>query len=689
LGGAWGSGYRYETDTIKGFSHIHGWQIAGVSVLPVTYSDDPKSVMNDYFSPFSHNREIAKVGYHKVDLERYGITAQLTSTHRVGFHKYTFTNDENRGVIFQLSGKLGPSDMIEGKLVQIDNRTLNGEIINAPTRRRPKNFKVFYVVKLDKDISEIILNEEKNALVKFSNNPSEVKMKVGISYTSYENAMQNIKEELPNWDFEIVVEDSKREWDQLLGRIKIMGDDSIQISRFYTDLWHGLQGRRTISDVNGAYPDNTGKVFKIGQIPLNENGKPTFRHFNSDSFWGAQWTINTLWGILYPEIYSEFVLSLMRYYRDGGLVPRGPSGGNYTYVMTGASSTPFIISAFQKGINIGDPEEVYNALKKNHMPKGIMAKAGYEHKTNLGGGLDYYIKNNYVPYPIPEGKFGYHQDGASLTLEYAYQDFTLAQMAKSLSKMEDYRYFMQRSKNYQYVFDTSSGWVRPKNLAGEWKEPFDPYQYENGFNESNGAQGTWFVGHDINGLAALMGGKEKAIERLNQQFETAAKTNFTAGSSHERGENPDLARVPINYGNQPSIQTAYIFQALGRPDLTQYWATQIVEKTFGGLSPFTGYNGDEDQGLMGSLAVIMKLGLFQLNGGTEADPIYCISSPLFDSVSLMLHDNKELAISKEGKGNFIDKIVFNGEVLQNLTIRHSELMTGGKLLLKMKEATIK
>ena len=175
-------------------------------------------------------------------------------------------------------------------------------------------------------------------------------MKVGISYTSVENAALNSTTELSHWNFDKVANASKEKWNDVLGRIRIDGGNEKQQKRFYTDLWHALQGRRTINDVNGAYPDNTGKDFRIGQLPMNADGKPRFNHYNSDSFWGAQWTINTLWGLVYPEIMEDFAHSLLQYYKDGGLVPRGPSGGNYTYVMTGASSTPFIVSAIQKGI---------------------------------------------------------------------------------------------------------------------------------------------------------------------------------------------------------------------------------------------------------------------------------------------------------------------------------------------------
>ena len=321
--GAWGSGYKYDTDTIKGFSHIHAWQMSGVSVLPVSDIEQNPNILNDYFSPFSHSKETVEVGYHKVVLERYGIEAELTSTKRVGFHTYTFPKDKSKGIVFKLGGTLGPSKITNGQLRKIDDYTLEGQMTNAPTRRRPKDLVVYFHVKFDQPIQQIIEGNSDNKLVQFMDDLESLKMKVSISYTSLENAALNMSAELPEWDFDQTVSDSKSEWNQLLSRIQVKDDNEKQVQRFYTDLWHGLQGRRIISDVNGSYPDNTGTVLRVGQLPLDQNGKPKFNHYNSDSFWGAQWTLNTLWGLVYPDIYNDFVNSMLIYYDDGGMLPRG------------------------------------------------------------------------------------------------------------------------------------------------------------------------------------------------------------------------------------------------------------------------------------------------------------------------------------------------------------------------------
>jgi predicted alpha-1,2-mannosidase len=358
--------------------------------------------------------------------------------------------------------------------------------------------------------------------------------------------------------------------------------------------------------------------------------------------------------------------------------------------MTGASSTPFIVSAIQKGIITENVPEIYTALKKNHLPGGIMAKAGYEHDTGLGGGLDYYMQNGWVPYPIPEGQFGFHQDGAGLTLEYAYQDWTLAQLALKLGYEEDYAYFMNRSGNYRNVYDLETTWMRPRNVIGEWLTGFDPYSYRNGFIESNAAQATWFVPHDIPGLAALMGGEDEAAEKLNAQFETARRLGFTSGDAHAQEQHPEYSRVPINYGNQPSIQTAMVFHQLGRPGLSHYWSRAVVDSVFSGLAPGTGYNGDEDQGLMGSLAVLMKIGLFQLNGGTGENPVYYVGSPIFDKVTIQLHpefyEGDVLTIETENNSAdnvFVGKARINNAPLEDFTVTHAQITSGSHLSLEM------
>jgi predicted alpha-1,2-mannosidase len=249
---------------------------------------------------------------------------------------------------------------------------------------------------------------------------------------------------------------------------------------------------------------------------------------------------------------------------------------------------------------------------------------------------------------------------------------------------------MKRSQNYKNLYDPETGWIRPKNLEGKWKNPFDPYQVNNGFIEANSAQSTWFVPHDLPGLAKLMGGNEAAIKKLIQSFTAAKELGFTSGKSHDKELHPEYSRIPINYGNEPSIQAAFVFSMLGQPELSQYWSREVVNAAFSGLSPSVGYNGDEDQGLMGTLAVLYKIGLFQMNGGTEANPQYQLGSPIFDKITIQLNQKyypgKSLTIKTIGNSDqnrCIRSAGLNGKQISQSVVNHQDLVKGGELTLKM------
>ncbi len=703
--GAWNSGYRYHRDSIHFFSHIHAWQISGIPVMATTGKFKGHLGSEEYRSSYHHDTENTYPGYHKIHLEDYNITAELTSTTRVGFHKYTFPASDSSFIFLDLGTVLGPSGTDKGMAKRVSDQEIQGYALMGATSRRPKATYVYYSIVLDKKPTKINTwqhNTIGGELNRFEGagggvyfhfktyQGEEVKMKVGISYVSADQARKNIEAELTHWNFEKVVNESRSEWNKLLGRIEVKGNSKNQIRRFYTDLWKSLQGRRIISDANGKYCDMTGDTPAIKQIPLDDKGKPAFNHYNSDSFWGAQWTITTLWQLVYPGIAEEFINSMLLMYQDGGLIPRGPSGGNYTYVMTGASSTPFIVGAYMKGIRGYDIKAAFEGIVKNGRSGGIMAHAGYEHDTKNGGGLEEYVENGYVPYPLSNKRWGGHQDGAGQTLEYSFQDWCVAQMAKKQGNKKIYNEFIKRSHHWKNIFDQEINWIRPKDHDGNWKTPYDPYEYRNGFVESNGAQATWYVPHDLMGLSQLMGGNEKASAQLNSSFEEALKLDFTSGKSHSAETERKNRRIPINYGNQPSIQSAFVFNYFQKPWLTQYWSRQVLQKAFSGLSPESGYNGDEDQGLMGSLAVLMKIGLFEMHAGCAQNPYYDIGSPIFDEIIIHLdqdyYPGKNLKISVENNSYnspYIQQAIHNGSKLQSAFIFHSELVKGGHLSLKM------
>jgi len=299
INGAWNSGYRYNEDTIRAFSHIHAWQMSGIPVFPTTGTFRGHQGANTYGSSYSHDREEVKPGYHQIYLESYDIDVELTSTNRVGFHRYTFPESSQSHIQVDLSTFLGPSDTEFGSIAFVDGQRIEGYAIMAPTRRRPKPIHVFFVMDIKKEglqfgawrdqkileVGDHIEGERIGAFVSFPTVKDEkVLMKVAISYSSLEEARNNMDVELPDWDFDRVVRESRDVWNDWLGKIEVKGASHIDQRRFYTDLWHALQGRRIISDVSGAYCDMTGAERRVGQIPLGKKGKPQFNHYNSDSF---------------------------------------------------------------------------------------------------------------------------------------------------------------------------------------------------------------------------------------------------------------------------------------------------------------------------------------------------------------------------------------------------------------------
>jgi len=367
--GSWKSGYLYDDKHIRCFSHIHAWQISGVAVFPVTGEMNGHLGMDGYQSEFSHDDEVVRPGYHKVFLKRYGVTAELTSTARAGFHRYSFPETDNAYVLIDAGAMLGHGPMTTAEVKRISDTEIQGVSVMEHTGRRRKDFPVYFVIRFNQPLTEfggwelkdkkktpvkgsdVISGPDSGAYARFSAKTDKpLLMKVGISYTSHDGARRNLDAELTHWDFDRVVRESSEEWNAMLSRIIVDGGSNTQRTKFYTDLWRALLGRRTFSDVDGAYCDMTGEKPRICKVPVDEKGQPQFRMYNYDAWWGSHWSLDILWPLLCPERYSEFCNASVEMYKNGGLIPRGPSGGNYTFVMIGDHAAPFLSSAYAKGI---------------------------------------------------------------------------------------------------------------------------------------------------------------------------------------------------------------------------------------------------------------------------------------------------------------------------------------------------
>lgn len=694
--GDWGAGYRYNEPVIRGFSHLHCWQLSGLPVMPMTGRMRGPEGPAAYGSRYSHQTETARPGYYAVTLEGSGIRVELTATTRVGFHRYTFPAGRDNFLVFDLGREWGPAKMSSFTVRQTGPTELTGEVTQAPTRRRPKPVPTFFVVQFNRPFAEFggwgpeVKSDEVTGgngrggmFVRFETSDAPVLMKAAVSYCDAEGARKNLAAEAQGWDFETVKESARAEWNEMLGRVLVSGGTSDQTTRFYTDLWHALLGRSIWSDADGRYSDFTGETRRVRQIPLGPDGLPRYNAYNSDAFWGAQWGIGLLWSLAYPRTMSGFVNSMVDMYKDGGLIPRGPAGGNYTYVMTGASSTPFIVASYQKGIRDFDVETAYAGMVKNAGPGGMMAHAGYEHNTAIGGGIEYYLDRGYVPDPRTAVQLrtgAYHVSGAGQTLEYAYQDWALAQMASALGRSDDAARFSGRAGNYKNIFDPRLKMMRPRTVSGAWLRPFNP-ESRVGWVEANALQSTWYVPQDPAGLIELMGGPEEFSRRLDEAFKEAEPRGFIGGAAY---------RGAINYGNQPNMHVAWLFHYAGKPWLSEKWVRRVKETMYGATGPEAGYHGDEDQGLMGSLSALMAMGLFDVQGGCGPDPVWLITPPLFERVEISLDQvyypggKFIITVRNQSRENLhVQRAWLNGKELSRAYLFHREIVAGGELTLEL------
>jgi len=683
-----GGGYAYKSTEILGFPQIHSWTISGINLMPTLADIDPTLGEQNWKSPFKHDDEIVQPGYHRVYMPKYSTWVEQSSTERVSFYRFTWTKDTVAQILVSLGGKLGNSSMANAEVKKTSNTEFEGSVssIDRAYNVGPVDVKIFFVVQFDKACMAFNGWEEKNrlknvtsvkgdnsgvALVYNVKSGDQLRMKIAVSYTNIENARKNLEAECTTWDFEKVREDSREIWNNWLGRIAVEGGSNAQRIKFYTDLWHVLLGRQRINDVSGDYPDRTegprsgihgyltDAVFKIKNPGKNNDGTIKHNMYNSDALWLTQWNLNVLWGLAWPEIQDDMAASMVAYADNGGLLPRGPAGGGYTYIMTGCPATNLIVSAYMKDIlTKTDPENAFKQIKKNHLPGGMMGGGKY-----FENDLKFYIEKGWWP------------NNAGINIEAAFQDWGAAQMAKKLNKMEDYAYFFKRSDSWKNCFDPNQKLLFPKNRNGKFNTT-DPLS-ANGFVEANAWQATWGVSHDIPGLANLMGGKTELTKKLNEAFEQGKTSDFVY--SYSSGY--------VSYANQPGCSNAHVFSYANAPWLTQYWVRQVKEQAYGGITPELGYGGhDEDQGQMGGVSALMAIGLFNIIGTESSTPFYEITSPVFEKVTIKLdnryYKGKEFIIKtyNNSKENcYIQKARINGKPLDNFWFTHKQFASGGEL----------
>ncbi len=706
-GGMWDAGYRYDDKYILNFAHLHNAQTAGIPIMPVIGTCKGNLGFDANKSRFSHENEIVKAGYHKIFLDDYKITAELTATCRVGMHRYTFPATDQAHILFDLGAELGPTAMSFAYCRQTDNNEIEGYSVMAPTFRRKKPFIIHFVARFDKAFDDfagwkskelvrpdagIIEGKGSGVYVTFKNlhEGEKILVKVALSCVSAQNARLNMESELPHWNFDQVVTESREAWNNYLGRICIEGGTHEQQVKFYTDLMHTAVGKRVVSDVDGSYSDWTGPEPIIRQVPLDKTRKPVRPFLDADGLWGGQWNLNILWSLVYPEYGNWVAETFLDYYRNAGTMARGSWGGNFTYVMVGDQTTPLLAALLSTGRATFDQELAYSAARKNAFPGGIRDRAGYEAGPNpAGGGIDLYIKNGFIPVEINKRGAGMHRGGTAMTLEYAWQDWCLGQMAQILGKNADINLFIKRSENWRNVYDPAAGWMHPRDQSGEWMEPFYPVATGQrtsatpGFIEGNSAIYTFYVPQNINGMIDAIGGVKAFSKKLESNFEKTRPTNFIS---------PQYSTCWVDYANQPSCHLAHLFSYAGAPWKTQYWVRQIKDVTFGGTDPYSGYNGDDDQGMMGALGVLMAVGLFDVHGCVGEAPGLEITSPVFDKTTIKFPsvENRDKAttfeitvIRKKTDDIYIQKARLNRQPWNSFKLPVSSFFAGGKLELEL------
>ncbi len=690
----WQAGYDPIFESIGCFSHIHEWTMAGLGFMPTNGPlqlevGDEKNPDSGYRSRIDVTKEQAPVGYYRAHLADYDILAELTSTTRCSFQRYTFPSNRNDNRI--LIDLQIPAEY-NYKLQEIEFRQTGPNTLEGFSHQLSENvwsggvsqeYTIHFTIEFDQSIkglsfwTEAGVRENQTAfnaahptdagaIVVFDvSENNTVQVRTGISYVSIENAAQNLSTEISQpfgWDFEAVRQAHVDSWDELLGRVEITTSDRMEKRRFYTNMYRALCSRNIFSDVDGSWVDADEVIRKMDD--------PSSPALGCDAFWNTFWNLNQFWNLVTPEWSSRWVKSQLAMYDAGGWLAKGPAGMEYIPVMVAEHEIPLIVGAYQMGIRDFDAEKAFEAAVKMQTTPAQAVGGGFAGNRDLIP----YLQYTYVPYD--KGRF-------SNTMEYAYDDWTVAQFAKALGKEQEYETFSKRGEYWRNAIDAETGYARMRNSTGEWLPDFDPFQSGRNYHyvEGNAWQLTFFVPQDVPALADLIG-KERFIERLEWGFEESDKLRFN-------GKRDQYWDFPVAQGNQQSMHFAFLFNWVGKPWLTQKWSRAIIDRYYGhGLS--NAYLGDEDQGQMSAWFVMAALGLFQTDGGCQVDPVYEIASPLFPKVTIDLGHRygRGSTISIEARNasrnnKYVQSAELNGQQLNSFAFKASELLSGGTLILEM------
>ncbi|MCG8306403.1 MAG: GH92 family glycosyl hydrolase [Cytophagales bacterium] len=704
-GWTFSSGYAYKENTIMGFSHTHlsgvGYTACGDVLIMPTVSDEIKVVPGSkdkpetgYRSGFSHENEVARPGYYSVWLDDYGIEAELTATRRVGFHRYTFPQSHKAPIIVDLGHSIGGT--VEEDLSKIT--ILNDSVVTGI--KSGQGVKVYFYAQFSKPFkyygtfdagyytpeSGASLFPYKNEeigrkigafLIYNTSDREEILVKVGISYVSVEGAQKNLLAELNHWDFERVRSDARDVWNRELSklRVKDASEDKKQI--FYTSIYHSLLAQQISQDADGRYFGMDGNIHTV-------DGGDFYPSF---SCWDTYRSEHPLLTIIQPDHVNDMIRSIVAKTKAYGWLPAQHFRNEFGQGMVGDHLVPLIVDAYVKGFRDYDVEFIYRAMKK----KALQLPPAPLPKSDGRSGLLDYIALGYAPCDRVT-------ESAPNTLELAYNDWCIAQMARALGKEDDYELFMKRAHNYKNVFDEETQFFRPKKADGSWLPEigdreqeiitsgehsyyryFDPLlvgrRPNRHYTESNAWQYLWSVQHDPVGLIALLGGNEQFTGRLNDFFDMTP----TISSPKYVGVVGTIGQYV--HGNQPSHHVAYLYNYARRPWLTQEKTRRITEQLY--RTGAGGICGNEDMGSLSSWYALSAMGFYPVTPGQTQ---YAIGSPVLEEVSIMLPGDKNFTVStvnNSSANRYIQSATLNGEEFNRSWIDHHEIMQGGKLTFVM------
>ena len=660
----WGdaSGYDYNRNTIFGFSHTRLSGTGASDLIDITLMPTSSGRTS---SAFTHDEEKARPGYYQVMLKDENINAELTTTQRNGIHRYQYPAGKDAEIILDMDHSADKGSwgrrIINSQIRILNDHAVEGyRIITGWAKLR----KIYFYMEFSSPILTSTLRDggrvhENTAVINGTNlhgcfrfgqlNGKPLTCKVALSSVSMENARQNMEQEAPHWDFDRYVAAADADWEKQLGKIEVKGTE-VQKEIFYTALYHTMIQPNTMSDVNGEYMAADYTTRKVANHAT---------HYTTFSLWDTFRASHPLYTLLEPERVTDFVKSMIRQYEYYGYLPIWQLWGQDNYCMIGNHSIPVITDAILKGIPGIDMEKAYEAVYNSSVT------------SHPNSPFEVWEKYGFMPENI-------QTQSVSITLEQAFDDWCVAQLAAKLNKDADYQRFHKRSEYYRNLFHPKTKFFQSKNDKGEWIEPFDPYQYGgNGghpFTEGNAWQYFWYVPHNIQALMELTGGTKAFEQKLDTFFTSTYK-------SEQMNHNASGFVGQYAHGNEPSHHVAYLYNFAGQPWKTQKYVSHILNTLYNNTS--SGYAGNDDCGQMSAWYVFSAMGFYPVN---PADGRYIIGSPLLDECTLKLAGNKEFrirTIRKSPEDIYIQSVTLNGKKHKDFFITHQDIMNGGTMVFKM------